>query len=73
MTATPSTARARGLAGLIERGPGGPFDPRTWRSPLRGPWLTSVLAAVLLVGMPIMIATGLLSYAAYDPQFGGSN
>jgi DMSO/TMAO reductase YedYZ molybdopterin-dependent catalytic subunit len=78
MTATdaperpPSGLRAR-LMRLYERGPGGPFDRRTWRSPLRGPWLTSVFAAVLLVGLPIMILTGLLSYAAYDPQFGGSN
>ncbi len=53
--------------------PGGPFDRRSWRSPLRGPWLTSVLALVLLVGLSVVIVTGLLSYAAYDPRLGGSN
>lgn len=47
-----------------------PADPRTWRSPLRGTWLTSVFGAVLLVGLPIVIVTGLLSYIAYGPQFG---
>ncbi len=47
-----------------------PFSLRTWRSPLRGPWLTSVLASVLLVGLPIVVLTGLLSYLAYGPQFG---
>jgi DMSO/TMAO reductase YedYZ molybdopterin-dependent catalytic subunit len=47
-----------------------PADPRTWRSPLRGTWLTSVFGAVLLVGLPIVIITGLLSYIAYGPQFG---
>jgi DMSO/TMAO reductase YedYZ molybdopterin-dependent catalytic subunit len=72
MTAPDTSLRTRAQR-LYERGPGGPFDPRSWRSPVRGPWLTSVFAAVLLVGMPIMILTGLLSYAAYDPQFGGSN
>lgn len=41
-----------------------------WRSPLRGPWLTSVLGLVLLIGLPIVILTGLLSYIAYGPQFG---
>lgn len=41
-----------------------------WRSPLRGPWLTSVFGAVLLIGLPIVIITGLLSYIAYAPQFG---
>ncbi len=47
-----------------------PADPRTWRSPLRGTWLTSVFASVLLVGLPIVILTGLMSYIAYGPQFG---
>ena len=43
---------------------------RRWRSPLRGPWFTSVLGAVLLIGLPIVIITGLLSYMAYAPRFG---
>lgn len=38
-----------------------------FRSPLRGPWLTSVFAVVLLVGMPVVIVTGLLDYLAYGP------
>jgi DMSO/TMAO reductase YedYZ molybdopterin-dependent catalytic subunit len=41
-----------------------------FRSPLRGPWLTSVFGLVLLVTLPIVIVTGLLSYVAYAPQFG---
>jgi DMSO/TMAO reductase YedYZ molybdopterin-dependent catalytic subunit len=40
-----------------------------WRSPLRGPWLTSVFGLALLVGIPIEFATGLLSYTAYNPRF----
>ncbi|ASW93000.1 hypothetical protein CKJ54_12855 [Mycobacterium marseillense] len=43
---------------------------RLWRSPLRGPWLTSVFGSALLVTLPIVILTGLLSYVAYGPQFG---
>nr|WP_233518338.1 molybdopterin-dependent oxidoreductase [Streptomyces corynorhini] len=43
------------------------FLPR-WRSPLRGPWLTSVFAVALLVGIPVLFVTGLLSYAAYNPE-----
>jgi DMSO/TMAO reductase YedYZ molybdopterin-dependent catalytic subunit len=38
---------------------------RLWRSPLRGPWLTSVFGAVLLACLPIVIVTGLLDYVAY--------
>ena len=41
-----------------------------WRSPLRGPWLTSVFGAVLLVTLPVVTITGLLSYIAYAPQLG---
>ena len=41
-----------------------------WRSPLRGLWLTSVLGSVLLVALPVVTITGLLSYIAYGPQFG---
>ncbi|HZZ46034.1 MAG TPA: molybdopterin-dependent oxidoreductase [Pseudonocardia sp.] len=43
---------------------------QAWRSPLRGPWLTSVFGAVLLASLPIVIVTGLLDYIAYGPQFG---
>lgn len=50
-----------------------PADPRSWRSPLRGAWLTSMLGAVLLIGLTVVLVTGFLSYAAYDPQLGGSN
>jgi DMSO/TMAO reductase YedYZ molybdopterin-dependent catalytic subunit len=46
----------------------GPFRPSSWRSPIRGPWLTSVLGLVLLAGAPVLFATGLLSYAAYNPD-----
>lgn len=52
------------------RPPVPPFSPRTFRSPLRGTWLTSVFAVVLLVGLPIVTLTGLASWAAYGPQFG---
>ncbi len=53
--------------------PPGPFQPGTWRSPLRGLWLTSVLAVVLLAGLTIVAVTGLLSYAAYDPLLGSND
>jgi DMSO/TMAO reductase YedYZ molybdopterin-dependent catalytic subunit len=53
--------------------PPGPFRRSAWRSPLRGRWLTSVLGAVLLAGMPLVIVTGLLSYAAYNPELGGND
>lgn len=43
---------------------------RLWRSPLRGPWLTAVFGSVLLVTLPIVILTGLLSYIAYGPRLG---
>ncbi|MFG2916648.1 molybdopterin-dependent oxidoreductase [Kitasatospora sp. NPDC048298] len=53
--------------------PPGPFRPGFWRSPIRGPWLTSVFGSVLLVGMPVLFVTGALSYAAYNPDLGPLN
>ena len=58
---------------MPEEPPPGPFRRSFWRSPVRGPWLTSVLGLVLLVGVPVVFVTGLLSYAAYNPNLGGQN
>jgi DMSO/TMAO reductase YedYZ molybdopterin-dependent catalytic subunit len=55
-----------------ESPPPGPFRPAFWRSPLRGPWLTSMLGAALLVLLPLVALTGLLSNAAYDPRLGAN-
>ncbi|MFD3684764.1 molybdopterin-dependent oxidoreductase [Nocardiopsis sp. NPDC058631] len=59
---------------LLRAGPPfGPTRPGFWRSPLRGPRLTSLLGAVLLVGLPVLFLTGLLSYAAYNPDLGSND
>jgi DMSO/TMAO reductase YedYZ molybdopterin-dependent catalytic subunit len=50
--------------------PPGPFRPEFWRSPLRGPWLTSMLGSLLLPLLLIIVATGFLSHAAYQPDLG---
>ncbi|MEF9886593.1 molybdopterin-dependent oxidoreductase [Streptomyces sp. P9-A4] len=53
--------------------PPGPSRPEFWRSPLRGPWLTAVFGLVLLVGVTVLFVTGLLSYAAYNPDLAAVN
>jgi DMSO/TMAO reductase YedYZ molybdopterin-dependent catalytic subunit len=53
--------------------PPGPFRRSFWRSPIRGPWLTSVFGLVLLASIPVLIVTGLLSYAAYNPDLSPVN
>ena len=53
--------------------PPGPFRRESWRSPIRGRWLTAVLGSVLLATMPLVILTGLLSYAAYNPGLGAND
>lgn len=50
-----------------------PTSPGFWRSPLRGPWFTSVLGVVLLGGITVLFVTGLLSYAAYNPDLSPVN
>jgi DMSO/TMAO reductase YedYZ molybdopterin-dependent catalytic subunit len=55
-----------------DRPPPGPFRPAFWRSPLRSPRLTAILGAILLVGLPLVAITGLLSNDAYQPGLGGN-
>jgi len=75
-TATPApparASRRPGLPTLPAEMPG-PFRRSFWRSPVRGPWLTSVLGLVLLPGITVMFVTGLLSYAAYNPDLSRLN
>jgi DMSO/TMAO reductase YedYZ molybdopterin-dependent catalytic subunit len=46
--------------------------PRLFRSPLRGPWLTSALGSILLVLVAVVAITGFLSHAAYEPDLRGN-
>jgi DMSO/TMAO reductase YedYZ molybdopterin-dependent catalytic subunit len=54
----------------LVKAPPGPFQPGFFRSPLRGPWLTSVLGTLLLVVVALVALTGFLSHAAYQPDLG---
>ncbi|MBW1595864.1 molybdopterin-dependent oxidoreductase [Streptomyces sp. JJ38] len=65
----PGRGRHRGS----RRPPPGPTRPEFWRSPVRGVRFTSVLGVVLLVGVPVLFLTGLLSYAAYNPDLRGND
>ena len=72
----PSLAQraAQGLRRLPRPGElPGPFRRSFWRSPIRGQWLTSVLGLVLLAGISVVFVTGLLSYAAYNPDLNRIN
>ncbi|MGA5319186.1 molybdopterin-dependent oxidoreductase [Streptomyces seoulensis] len=50
-----------------------PTSPRFWRSPLRGTRFTAVLGLVLLGGISVLFVTGLVSYAAYNPDLSPVN
>src|SRR3954453_6897062 len=52
--------------------PPGPFRPAFWRSPLRGPWLTSLLGLALLALVGVVAVTGFLSHVAYQPDMRGN-
>ncbi len=66
------TAPARRPLARLEELPG-PFRRSFWRSPIRGPWLTSVFGLILLGGISVLFVTGLLSYAAYNPDLSPIN
>ncbi|MFF4299206.1 molybdopterin-dependent oxidoreductase [Streptomyces vinaceus] len=72
---TPLTERLREAVGRARSAgpPPGPTRPGFWCSPLRGPWLTGVFGLVLLAGVTVLFVTGLLSYAAYNPDLAVRN
>jgi Oxidoreductase molybdopterin binding domain len=53
--------------------PPGPFRHEFWRSPLRGPWLSSFLGSALLPLIVICALTGFLSHVAYYPWLDGNS
>ncbi|MGI8632755.1 MAG: molybdopterin-dependent oxidoreductase [Solirubrobacterales bacterium] len=61
------------LKRLLENPPPGPFREGFWRSPIRGPWLASVLSSALLPLIVICAVTGFVSHAAYDPELGSNS
>jgi DMSO/TMAO reductase YedYZ molybdopterin-dependent catalytic subunit len=85
---SPEDPRSTGISGRPELGVGapapgdgggppfgekGPFSPSRWKSPVRGPWLTSVFGLILLIGLPVEFVTGLISYAAYNPKLAAND
>jgi DMSO/TMAO reductase YedYZ molybdopterin-dependent catalytic subunit len=69
----PAEGARRGIDPLLRRlstPPPGPFRREFWRSPLRGPWLTSFLGTLLLPLIAIVAITGLVSDGAYNAQLG---
>jgi DMSO/TMAO reductase YedYZ molybdopterin-dependent catalytic subunit len=49
-----------------------PSRPEFWRSPLRGPWLTSLLGTLLVPAVAVMVLTGFISHWAYYPELTGN-
>ena len=62
----PSRAPERGQSAL-------PFRPEFWRSPIRGPWLTSFLGTLLVPAITVIALTGFIDHWAHYPQFAGND
>ncbi|WP_333734530.1 molybdopterin-dependent oxidoreductase [Streptomyces sp. IBSBF 3010] len=68
-TSSSVSSRPRAAA-LLQRLPSA---PGFWRSPVRGVPFTALLGLVLLAGITLLFVTGLLSYAAYNPDLAPVN
>lgn len=44
-----------------------------WRSPIRGPWLTSVLGTLLVPAIAVIALTGFIDHWAHYPEFAGND
>jgi molybdopterin-dependent oxidoreductase-like protein protein len=50
-----------------------PLRPESWRSPIRGPWLSSFLGTLLVPGIAVIALTGFIDHWAHFPQFAGND
>jgi DMSO/TMAO reductase YedYZ molybdopterin-dependent catalytic subunit len=50
-----------------------PFRPEFWRSPIRGPWLTSFLGTLLVPVIAVVAVTGFIDHWAHYPAFAGND
>lgn len=50
-----------------------PFSRRFWRSPIRGPWLTSFLGTLLVPAITVIALTGFIDHWAHYPEFAGND
>jgi DMSO/TMAO reductase YedYZ molybdopterin-dependent catalytic subunit len=55
-----------------ERASAALFRPGLWRSPLRGPWLTSFLGTLLVPTITVIALTGFIDHWAHYPELGGN-
>jgi len=53
--------------------PPGPAEESFWQSPIRGPWLTSLLGSMLFPLVVLVGFTGFMSHAAYNPDLATNN
>ena len=49
-----------------------PTSRTFWRSPIRGPWLTSFLGTLLIPGIAVIALTGFIDHWAHYPELGGN-
>ena len=49
-----------------------PINPMFWRSPIRGPWLTSFLGTLLVPAIAVMALTGFIDHWARYPELIGN-
>ena len=59
-------------APYVRRPAPSPFSPQFWRSPIRGPWLTSFLGTVLVPAVTVIALTGFIDHWASDPGLAGN-
>ena len=50
-----------------------PTNPMFWRSPIRGPWLTSFLGTLLVPGITVIALTGFIDHWAHYPELAGNS